>query len=109
MDIALAIHLLVPSAQYGGSVTENTKEAFDVITWEDKRQQPTWEQIMAAHEKLVPAFQIRQRMSDLDGIYSRTEEDRDAASGFVPHVKSPAYAARQEKIELRQKLKELGV
>jgi|LakMenEpi03Aug12_release.lakeMendotaPanAssembly.Ray.scaffolds.fasta_scaffold2985817_1 hypothetical protein len=47
MDVALTIEVLVPSAEYGGSTTANTKECFDALDWYDTRKKPTW----AAMEK----------------------------------------------------------
>jgi hypothetical protein len=45
IDLALALHVLVPEAKYGGSVTSNNKEAFDAIRWEDMRDKPKWEDV----------------------------------------------------------------
>jgi len=50
VDVALAIEKLVPHAVYYGSVTANTKQAYDNIRWKDKRAKPTWEQILKANE-----------------------------------------------------------
>ncbi len=47
MDISIAIELLVPNAEYFGSLTTNTKEAFDALTWNDTRDKPTWSQVEA--------------------------------------------------------------
>lgn len=52
MDIALGIEALIPSAEYFGSTTKNTKEAFDDLNWFDKRAKPTWAQIQAACKDL---------------------------------------------------------
>ena len=43
MDIAYAIEGLVPAAEYEGSVTSNTYDAFVAIVWKDARPKPTWE------------------------------------------------------------------
>lgn len=106
-DIRLAIHLLVPEAQYGGAVVENTKEEFDALRWEDERKKPTWKQVTDTHDQLVPVFNIKQELADLDGVYSRADEDRDAQMGFAPHEDSPQAKAKQRKLELRQQLAEL--
>jgi hypothetical protein len=42
MDVALAIDALVPAAQYRGSVTANTEQAYQAIVWLDERPKPTW-------------------------------------------------------------------
>jgi len=52
MDIALGIEALIPAAEYFGSTTENTKEAFDDLNWFDKRAKPTWSQVQAAFKAL---------------------------------------------------------
>lgn len=54
MDIALTIHELVPGAAYFGSVTANTKEAFDGIRWMDERPKPTWAEMEAKWLELEP-------------------------------------------------------
>ena len=52
MDLALGIEALVPAAQYFGSTTANTKEAFDNLDWQDERAKPTWEQVEDAYAAL---------------------------------------------------------
>ena len=47
-DVALAIEALVPAAKYGGTVTNNTADEFDALSWEDQRPKPTWKQVQAA-------------------------------------------------------------
>jgi hypothetical protein len=48
MDLALCIDKLIPAAQYRGSVTANTREAYCSLVWEDSRPKPTWGDILAA-------------------------------------------------------------
>ncbi len=43
MDIAYTLHTLIPSAKYFGSLTENTREAYDKLEWHDERPKPSWE------------------------------------------------------------------
>ncbi|MEL6289563.1 MAG: hypothetical protein AAFQ35_12395 [Pseudomonadota bacterium] len=45
MDIALCLDELTPSARYAGSVTDNTRECYDAVEWDDERAQPTWREI----------------------------------------------------------------
>lgn len=46
VDIALMIEKVAgEGAEYGGSVTANTREAFEAIRWEDQREKPTWKQL----------------------------------------------------------------
>lgn len=47
MDIALVLDKLVPDGDWQGSVTDNTKKAFDNIWWADDRSKPTWEEAQA--------------------------------------------------------------
>lgn len=48
MDLALAIEYLVPAAKYSGSVTANTKAAYEKIVWKDARPMPAWVAVSAA-------------------------------------------------------------
>ena len=52
MDLALCIEKLVPQAEYGGSTTANTKEAYDNLRWEDKRKKPSWQEILAVSKEV---------------------------------------------------------
>lgn len=100
MDIRLAIHILLPEAQYGGCFDENSREEFDALRWEDERPKPTWDAVVAAHEKLVPLFNLNQRLADLEGIYSTVQEARDDAYGFKVPAGSPEALAKEERVQL---------
>ena len=52
IDIALGIEALLPSAQYFGSTTDNTKKAFDDINWLDERTKPSWVAVQSAYNAL---------------------------------------------------------
>jgi hypothetical protein len=52
IDVALGIEALLPAPQYFGSVTANTKEAFDNLNWQDERAKPTWKQVQDAYTAL---------------------------------------------------------
>jgi len=52
IDIALGIEALIPSANYFGSTTDNTKKAFDELNWLDERAKPTWKQVQDAYNDL---------------------------------------------------------
>jgi len=65
MDIALAIDAIVPSAKYGGSVTDNTREAFDALRWEDSRPQPTWAELEAVVIPVAAPGTITRRQARL--------------------------------------------
>ncbi len=57
MDVALALDELVPAACRGGSLTDNTREQYDALRWEDDRPKPTWEQLVAAWEARQPEIE----------------------------------------------------
>lgn len=52
MDIALALDSLVPGADYRGSLTNNTAEAYDNIFWQDSRPKPAWQTIIEAWDQI---------------------------------------------------------
>ncbi len=54
MDIALAIEYIYIGAEYGGSLTANTKESFDNLRWEDVRLKPTWQEVVNAWNEHNP-------------------------------------------------------
>lgn len=68
MDIALMIEQLVPSSQYGGSVTKNTKEQYEKIRWQDSRPKPTWEQLEEEWEKYST------KLDDPDAYWNEEEQ-----------------------------------
>lgn len=48
MDIALSVEYILYGAEYLGSVTANTKESWEQVSWLDKRiSKPTWEDLVA--------------------------------------------------------------
>ncbi|WP_110995378.1 DUF4376 domain-containing protein [Pseudomonas sichuanensis] len=57
MDVALALEDLVPAACRGGSLTDNTREQYEALRWEDERPQPTWEQLEAAWAARLPVIE----------------------------------------------------
>ncbi len=63
-DVAMGIEALVPAAQYGGSVTANTQEAFNAITWTDNRPKPTWQEVVDA-DPGPPAPKVTMRQARL--------------------------------------------
>jgi hypothetical protein len=80
MDIALGIEALLPAAEYFGSTTENTKECFDNLNWQDARPKPTWKQVQDAY-KVLPeeiknpeATRATQRAAILDRIGLTSDE-----------------------------------
>jgi len=65
MDVALTIHELVPAAKYFGSVTANSKEAFDKINWRDGRTKPTWAEMEAKWAELEPNLGVDEANEEL--------------------------------------------
>lgn len=47
LDVAAALDFLVHAAEYEGSLTANTKDAYDALNWQDARPKPSWEEIEA--------------------------------------------------------------
>lgn len=43
--IDIALTLFENNYLYGGSVTDNTEESYNLIRWEDARKKPTWEEL----------------------------------------------------------------
>jgi len=52
IDVALGIEALLPSAEYFGSTTANTKQSFDDLNWLDTRPKPTWKEVQDAYNAL---------------------------------------------------------
>ncbi len=50
INVAMALERLVPAAEYFGSLTENSEEAYKKVRWMDKREKPTWEAILKASD-----------------------------------------------------------
>lgn len=48
MDVLLALAHLRPAPKFGGSLTANTREAYEAIRWEDERPKPSWSDLEAA-------------------------------------------------------------
>jgi len=76
MDIALAIEALLPSAEYFGSTTANTKKCFDDLDWQDSRTKPTWKQIQDAFltVETKQLTQIAEKAAILDRIGLTADE-----------------------------------
>jgi hypothetical protein len=66
MDIRLTIHALVPSAQYGGGVSENTRAEFESLVWEDSRPKPTWEDLVAAYPAVNQKYSALRMVESLE-------------------------------------------
>ncbi len=47
MDIATALDALVPAAEYRGSLTANTRAAYNALVWTDVRAKPDWADIVS--------------------------------------------------------------
>ena len=51
LDVALAIEILVPAANYFGSVTDNTEESYSSLEWLDERGKPAWRELKEAFSR----------------------------------------------------------
>ena len=51
-DIAATLDRLVPGGDWQGSVTDNTRAAFDAVRWQDARTKPTWAAVVAASDAI---------------------------------------------------------
>lgn len=95
MDVALNLYILMGPAEYYGSLTENTKEQYDAVDWQDSRPKPTWLELESV-ETEAEIFNIKQKLGDLDEIISRTVED---------NITKPVYGKDKETIEEKQRLR----
>lgn len=88
VDIALALDALVPGAQYRGSLTANTRAAYDALAWSDDRDKPDWSQIEAWSPPVpVPdSITLRQLLIGLRRAKWITPAEADAwsADGTLP-------------------------
>lgn len=106
MDVALALDVLVPGAQYGGSLTANTEEVYDAIIWQDERQKPSWEAIQSAQ---LPQDPLSKQLEDLfiqalqehgNALPPNTEGDLFILkAGITEMLKFNRLAAAKAKIE----------
>ncbi len=54
-DIAAALDALVPGADWQGSVTANTEEAYAALRWSDARPKPSWLDVVAKATEIATA------------------------------------------------------
>ena len=79
MDVALAIEALVPAAQYGGSTTANTRQAFEKLDWTDSRPRPDWTALEQVRPQidvgpgLEPVDQVKERLDALEARLTAVE------------------------------------
>ena len=71
MDIALCLDILVPGGNWQGSVTANTRKAYEAVRWNDARPKPSWADIEAqwaieaAKPPPAPPRNMEQEIDDL--------------------------------------------
>lgn len=70
IDIAMAIEHIYYAAQYYGSLTANTKEAYDNLNWLDERPKPSWQDILGAWAEM--------QLPDIPALSAEAREKRDA-------------------------------
>lgn len=67
MDTALAIEHILPAAQYNGSVTANTLDAWEKVMWQDERiPKPTWEELESSWAEVAEQSAIARRIAAID-------------------------------------------
>lgn len=52
-DLAAALELVLPAAQYTGSLTDNTQDAYNSIIWDDPRPKPSYAAVLAADDTVT--------------------------------------------------------
>lgn len=88
MDVAIAIESLVPGAQYTGSLTDNTQEAFDALVWTDEREKPTWEALTGDQDNAQTAATAAENKSAACALLVKS--DMTAMRCFKAGVPFPA-------------------
>jgi hypothetical protein len=58
MDVALILNDQIPKAQYYGSLTDNTQEAYGALHWHDVREKPSWAILEAAWNTYLTNKQV---------------------------------------------------
>jgi len=106
MDIALSIDYLVKYAVYSGSVTDNKKESYDKIKWDDPRKKPTWNEIQSAWGTLNKT--IEKEMSDKlrEGAF-RKEADPLYFKFAAGEISKDVWI--QKRNEIKQRIPEVRV
>lgn len=70
MDVSLALDALVPGAEYTGSLTDNTKAAYDALRWHDARKQPLWAKIKTTSAQIEHRTDILAHIAALEAQIS---------------------------------------
>lgn len=73
MDIRMSLAYIAAERgesnfQFGGSVTENTQEAWGSVVWEDLREKPTWAELEAVWPGADASFYAHKRMTEYPPI-----------------------------------------
>lgn len=77
MNLALCIEKLVPAAEYFGSVTSNTREAYEKLEWLDSRKKPTWDLIASVSQLVEDEISNEQIKKQLAGTDLRMPRDTE--------------------------------
>jgi hypothetical protein len=81
MDIALALDALIPNANYSGSLTANTEEAYTNIIWLETdydKAKPSWEVVLAKAQELALSAAKSAKKAEI-----REHSNSCCASGFL--------------------------
>lgn len=73
MDIFMVLTYITtrndePNYQFGGSVTANTREAWEAVVWEDPREKPGWEDLVAAWPDADVSMYAQKRIDEYPPI-----------------------------------------
>ena len=98
IDIRLALEQLGTAWQFGGSVTDGTQQAWDVVVWEDERPKPSWDELCAAHATATTAALFTSLRAERDVRLASTDKmllpDYPISADALAQVKAYRTALR---------------
>lgn len=98
IDIRTALEQLGTAWQFGGSVTDGTQQAWDDVTWEDKRDKPSWEDIVASYS----AIQANTQIASIEDFYAKKFAALDAALLTALWVDGDNVAATRQTLSTKR-------
>lgn len=84
LDITLILDFLVPAAEYQGSLTDNTKESYDSLVWNDNRPKPSWDDIVNQASAVNEHLDNQNRIEELKLLLEKSD-----------HKEFPSYVAKE--------------
>lgn len=64
-DIAAALERLVPGPKYFGSLTANTRQAYNLVIWKDKRRKPAFEELLEVDLTQIPKPELKKKLATM--------------------------------------------